>query len=52
MAIKINKMATGLGNYQPIEAEVLLVRLSDLDKETDGLDNSLIFLRQEWIQVS
>jgi len=33
-------MATGLGNYQPIEAEDLLAQLSDSDEETDDLDDS------------
>jgi len=32
-------MATGIGNYQPIEGEDLLARRSDLDKETDNLDD-------------
>jgi len=32
-------MATGLGNYQLIEAEDLLAQLSDLDEETDNLDD-------------
>jgi len=40
VVIKINKMATGVGNYQLIEAEDLLAQLSDSDKETDNLDDS------------
>ena len=37
-------MVTGLGNYQPIEAEDLLAQLSDADKETDDLDDSFNIL--------
>jgi len=44
VVIKINKMAIGLGNYQLIEAEDLLAQLSDLDKETDNLDDSFDIL--------
>jgi len=33
-------MATGLGNYQPIEAEDLLAQLSDSNEETDDSDDS------------
>ena len=37
-------MATGIGNYQPIEAEDLLARRSDLDEETDdSVDSFDIF---------
>jgi len=38
-------MATGLGNYQPIETEDLLAWLSDLDEETDDLDDTFDILK-------
>jgi len=33
-------MATGIGNYLPIQAEDLLARPSDLDEETNDSDDS------------
>jgi len=38
-------MVTGLGNYQPIEAEDLLAQLSDSDEEINNLDDSFNILK-------
>jgi len=38
-------MVTGIGNYQPIEAEDLLAQRSDSDEETDDSDDSFDILK-------